>query len=318
MTVQIGILAQTGMLLDELLEQIAGSNLQDAVITLSNAAVDHKTSTVLHKGRPLGFSFIDDCEYDELDLLIVLESGTVVEAYKEKLHRATCPIIGMSKSLRILSPETFTGEIPQSTVIGVLEPAATALLQVLPDKKLEALDCKVLCSAELFGLAGIQELAAQTAKLLNVQPVENKVFSKQLPFNFFPIAENQFGRDLEAALKAQLHVAFDISDVSIEGVQMPVFHGQTVLVSAIFADEVDLPIMIEAWQGSERIQYTNNTSAVSHLALTETDMSMVVSQAKVSDHDAYRLDFWLILDENPVVVRESLIPLSELLLKNSL
>lgn len=83
------------------------------------------------------------------------------------------------------------------------------------------------------GAKGISELATQTAKLLNVQPIESKVFSQQIAFNLLP----QVGELLESGYTLEeTEIASGIQKVlgdhalEVEPgiIQAPVFFGDTI------------------------------------------------------------------------------------------
>ena len=319
MVKRISIISQQGALLEGLLDEIAASSFQDAQISLINAAVDCKTSSVLHKGRPLGFSFIDDYTFEEDDLVLILESDIVVSAYCDQLAAISCPVIGFYKDISSLKPMLYQGGTNStSSVYGVLEPMVSALKMLLKGFTIEALDIKAMFSAELMGQAGITELASQTAKLLNSQPLEHHVFGKQLPFNFYPILGNPLSQHLQDSLVGQFELAFDISEIHLLPLQMPVFHGQTLLVSTILSDAVDLSNLLAQWDADERIALIKDPLSVSHLEIANVDANVMVGCYSISASDEHRLDFWVTIDENPFMISETLMPLSELLLNNSL
>lgn len=316
---KIGIVAQEGSLLETYLDALGESSLSDAEVALYSASSDHQSASIMYKGRPLPFSAIADVDFADTDLVVVLDNAVVVEAYQSIFESVVCPVIGLQQSLAPLKPELYSGQQPKANTCGVLDAAVSSIQSAIGSVELESLDVKMFCSAESVGQAGVQELAAQTARLLNAQPLENRVFSKQLPFNCFPMSEHQAGRDMEVAFKKEAGQVFKTDAVSSEAIQMPFFHGKTLLVSAVFASSSDVKSFVEQPAGdSSFIKVMNKATDVSHLALTDEDAIAAVAEVRAFEFDDNRVDFWLILEENKVVVHQSLMPLSELLLKNSL
>ncbi|MDH5359364.1 MAG: aspartate-semialdehyde dehydrogenase [Gammaproteobacteria bacterium] len=82
------------------------------------------------------------------------------------------------------------------------------------------------------GDAGVSELASQTARLLNVQPIEPKAFSNQIAFNLIPqvgeLLDSGYTRD-ETEITAGIQKIFSDHALEIEPAitQVPVFFGDT-------------------------------------------------------------------------------------------
>ncbi len=88
-----------------------------------------------------------------------------------------------------VNPEALA-EAAGGGVVATPSASAVALAVVLKplhdNAGLRQVDVVSLQAVSAFGKAGIEELASQTAKLLNALPVENKVFSRQIAFNILP------------------------------------------------------------------------------------------------------------------------------------
>jgi aspartate-semialdehyde dehydrogenase len=315
MSKTIGILAKPGLLLDAYIKAFEQSAINDEDIQLITASQD-QGDTVMVKGRPKGFTYIESFDLDSLDLMVVLESHWVVDAYAEILKRLDCQLVGLASMLKPLSPSIYEGGVNESPVVGVHEPEVSALKQVFGDQQLEALDCKVLYSADWLGQTGVETLAKQTARLLNAQPVEEDIFPHQLPFNLYPLADSM-GQDQMTVLNEAFGTGFDCEEVSVEAVQLPVFHGQTLLVNAIFSQTVNIETFAAAWQ-SLNVHYQQNDRAYSQLSLSEIDEDIILARVKTQPFDENRMDFWLTFDRYQWLVNQTLMPVSEILLNPAL
>ncbi|MCY4044418.1 MAG: Asd/ArgC dimerization domain-containing protein [Cellvibrionales bacterium] len=315
MSKTLGILAKPGLLLDAYIQAFEQSVIKDSEIELLTASQD-QGDTVMVKGRPKGFTFIESIDPNQLDLLLVLESHWVVDAYTEVLNRLDCQIIGLASMLKPLSPVLFDGGVNGEKVMGVQEPEVSAIASALAGRALEALDCKVLYSADWLGQMGIETLAKQTARLLNAQSIEEDIFPHQLPFNLYPLADAA-GQDQMVVLTEAFSQGFDCDEISVDAVQLPVFHGQTLLVNAIFSESVDLDAFEPVWQAAG-MHFQKNDRAYSQLRLSEIDENAIIARTKLHAFDENRLDFWLTFDRYQWLVNQSLMPLSEILLNPAL
>ena len=85
------------------------------------------------------------------------------------------------------------------------------------------------------GKAGVNELASQTAKLLNAQPVESGIFTRQIAFNVLPQVgapePGDYNREERGLMDAMRRV-FAAPDLGINptAVQLPLFFGHAMAV----------------------------------------------------------------------------------------
>ena len=313
----VAILASEGLSLEALLEAWGESCLSEMPLQLL-AVADNPSASVMYAGRPLFFQPLEAYDFGQTALLIVLESDLVVQGYQSLLQGVKCPVLGFRADLQSLDVQMYTGGFPQQAVIGLPLPPVQALLQVLQGNACEALDLVLMYPAALLGQAGIQELASQAARLLNVQAVEHKVFHKQLAFNYYPLTETQLGRELEQGLREDCRRLFADAQTHLRTVQMPVFHGVGMSVSAVLAEPVDIDALKEAWSADGMIDFHESTEGLSNLDVVQRDTLLTLGDVRLSEHDEYRLDFWLGFDEAKFGVGQNLISVAEILLKHHL
>ena len=99
--------------------------------------------------------------------------------------------------------------------------------------------------AASFGKTGIEQLAGQTARLLNGQPLEKSQRELQLAFNLLPqngaIGEDGYTSQ-ESRLISQTKRLLDNPDLQINAtaIQAPTFYGQAQSIEIGFAYPVDI------------------------------------------------------------------------------
>ncbi|CAA0107351.1 USG-1 protein [BD1-7 clade bacterium] len=316
---KIAVVCQEGLPLDAFLDGLSESALVDAQVNLVGVTHEAASSSAMFNGRPLAFGMIDDVDFSDADLIVVLESSLVVEASAAKLKAVSCPVLGFERDLESLGPQSFdVAGVGSAKVIGLQQPAVLALKLLLPDSQLEGVDVTAFYPVSLFGKAGVNELAAQTARLLNVQPLEHQLFETQMPFNYFPLSAMDQMAELEAHTARELSAAFDTDDVHVKAFQMPVFHGQGLAVSVIMTDEVDLDVLIEAFESNPVVDYRASNKQLSNYEVVQQPGKLMVGDLRKSAVDPHRLDLWLGFDENQFAIGQTLISVAELLLKHYL
>ncbi|CAH0534065.1 Aspartate-semialdehyde dehydrogenase 2 [Vibrio stylophorae] len=140
------------------------------------------------------------------------------------------------------------------------------------------------------GKKGVDELAGQTARLLNGMPAENNVYSKQIAFNCLPqiddMLDNGYTREeMKMVLETQKIFADDSIAVNPTCVRVPVFYGHAEAlhietmqpISAEEArllleraagvevfDEMDFPTQVENALGSDAVMVSRIRQDISH------------------------------------------------------
>lgn len=319
MSARVAIIANTDdLLLEALLEAWADSVLLDTQIVLVSPAAN-VDETVLYNGSPLAFVDIADFDFGQVDGVIVLCPAIVVEAYKSILAGLSCPVLGFMDSLACLQPVLFDEGVSEgAVVVGVLQAPVAALQYVLADISSESIDVTVLYPASLYGRQGVQELATQTTRLLNVQPVEGGVFEEQLPFNYYPMSANSVGEHLEEQLLEELGLVFVGQDIHVTAMQMPVFYGVSMLVSAVLENEAEPKTLQGIWSKKQLISYQDSAKQLSNISALDHNGRIILGNVRKSHADNYRIDFWIGLDDVKFSANYNLISAAEFLLKHHL
>lgn len=102
-------------------------------------------------------------------------------------------------------------------------PIALILHQLATLSPVESCIANVVQPASEFGQEGVEELAAQTVNVLNIQTVAKKVFDRQVAFNLFPAADGH-----EAFIVEQVRGITDPrTELAMLVTQGTIFHGHT-------------------------------------------------------------------------------------------
>ncbi len=319
MAAKVAIIASEGsLLLEALLEAWPDSALAESRFFLVSPSASEQES-VMFDGRPVTFEDIATFDFDQVQCAIVLVPSIVVEAYKEIILGAKCRILGFLDNLASVQPERFTGELEKNNhCFGVVQAPIAVMEYVLEGLECESLEATVLYPASFYGKQGVQELAAQTTRLLNAQVFESHLFGQQMPFNYFPMSANPLGAEIEQQIILELGMVFPDLDVHIKAIQMPVFYGLSLLVSVVLGKEVDIEGLKSNWLKKELISYQDSTKELSVMAVANQNGDIILGDLRKNATDNYRLDFWLGVDDVKFSVVHGLISAAEFLLKHHL
>jgi aspartate-semialdehyde dehydrogenase len=115
-------------------------------------------------------------------------------------------------------------------------PIALILHQVERLSPIESCTATVIQPASELGQEGVEELAAQTISVLNIQTVPQSVFDRQLAFNLYPALERN-----EEFIVSQIRALTDPrTQLALMITQGTIFHGHTFLLFIKTRDELDV------------------------------------------------------------------------------
>nr|WP_246386516.1 Asd/ArgC dimerization domain-containing protein [Litorivivens lipolytica] len=194
-------------------------------------------------------------------------------------------------------------------------PALSALAPVLDGllagNELLSVSALICESASAQGEQGTRQLAAETARLLNGQGLEGD--GPQMAFNLLPgMLEN--AERLEQGLQDLLGI--DLSVCRLDSVQLPLFYGQGIHLTATLAQPVMLDACVESWR-ELGVHIVENKKNFSTVTLAEDDR-IHVSKIQAGRKGEHSLRAWIIADN----VRKSAVVnttrLIEILIKSSI
>jgi aspartate-semialdehyde dehydrogenase len=210
----------------------------------------------LASGRSLGKSVefggrslrvIDAATFDfkRAQLGLFSAGGDVSALYAPKAAAAGCVVIDNTSQFRyeadipLVVPEVNAAAIAQYQTRGIIANPNCSTIQMVVALKpihdavgIERINVATYQSVSGAGRKAVEELAAQTAQLLNGRPVEAKVLQRQIAFNCIPqidkFLDNGYTKE---EMKMQWETCKIFGDESIRvnatAVRVPVFYGHS-------------------------------------------------------------------------------------------
>ncbi|MWP46580.1 aspartate-semialdehyde dehydrogenase [Gilliamella sp. Pas-s27] len=309
----VGATGQVGSALVELLQQ---RGLQDNNLKIENLYLvgsDNSAGEIVRfSGKNL--TVIDSAQMDwsECHFAFFVAGAKTSEKYAQVAAEAGCVVIDASgyfaeqDHIPLVVPKVNNSvltEYRNENIIAVASATVCQLLRCVASLTdmalLTNLHVTSFIPASLYGKSGVDELAGQSARLLNGMPVDNQLFDKQLAFNLLPISHEQ--DDAILGEKSQVNQIRKVLSnyelpVSIESVIVPVFYGvsQAINVSSSLPIELD---MARFGEFGVEVQGDNLPTPVTEVS-TESESQLTIKLANLRHSYGHyeQIQFWSVAD----------------------
>lgn len=256
----VGATGQVGSALVELLQQdnlaqanrfeienlylVGSDNSEGEIVRFSGKNLTVVDSNQMDWGQCHFAFFVAGVKTSETYAQIAAQSGCIViDASGYFVDEDHIPLVVPKVNNNVLT------EYRNENIIAVASATVCQLLRCITPltdiELLTNLHVTNFIPSSLYGKSGVDELAGQSARLLNGMPVENAIFDNQLAFNLLPISHQT--EHLTLSEKSQVNQIRKVMNnyqlpVSIESIIVPVFYGlaQSVNVSSSLHIELDM------------------------------------------------------------------------------
>lgn len=249
-SLRLALAGATGLVGTAIRERLAESETQPSELLLL-ASSESAGQRLEYRGRYLVVTDLAEFDFHKADLVVFAVPLAVVATQAQRAVEAGCRVVDLSGhfltdlNVPLLCPSVNpVGRAPVAALPGAIAMQVASLLAApVADELLAGVDLVALLPAALAGRAGMDELAGQTAALLNVQTPATDVFMERLAFQLLSVGAQPQGSSHQAQTQGAvlaLKRLFGLSlPVSCQAFWVPVFHGLTVAVTLSFNEEVD-------------------------------------------------------------------------------
>jgi aspartate-semialdehyde dehydrogenase len=212
------------------------------------------------KGKYVTVRDLAEFDFSKAQIGLFSAGASVSAEYAPKAGAAGCVVIDNTSQFRydddipLVVPEVNPHAIARYTARGIIANPNCSTIQMLVALKplhdaagIERINVATYQAVSGTGKEAIEELAAQTAQLLNGKPVESKVYPKQIAFNALPhidvFQENGYTKEeMKMVWETRKIMEDDAILVNPTAVRVPVFYGHSEAVhietrSKLTADE---------------------------------------------------------------------------------
>ncbi len=213
------------------------------------------------KRVPFGDSYIQvenlaDFDFSKVQIGLFSPGASVSAEYAPKAAAAGCVVIDNTSQFRydddipLVVPEVNPHAVAQYTNRGIIANPNCSTIQMLVALKpihdavgIERINVATYQAVSGTGKEAIEELATQTAHLLNAQPIEAKVYPKQIAFNVIPqidvFMDNGYTKEeMKMVWETKKIMGDDSIRVNPTCVRVPVFYGHSEAVHIETRDKI--------------------------------------------------------------------------------
>ena len=302
---RLALAGATGFLGTALRERLAESQSQPAELHLL-ASAESAGTRLEYAGRYLVVGDLAEFDFHAADAVVFATPAPVTAAHAERARAAGCKVLDFSgcyladMDVPLLCPGVSPGSRADVTAFpGAIALQLAALLATpVADELLAAVDITAILPASLAGRAGVDELASQTAALLNTREPQAQVFPDRLAFQLLMAGNQAYGsshQSLGQGAVLALKRLFGLSlPVSCQACFAPVFHGLTLNVLLTCHEEVDEG-RVETWLDDAGISLLPQDAGACLLP-EEAGAGIYAFMPRDVTRDPHKIRLWLVAD----------------------
>ena len=243
-TVDVAVVGATGAVGEAMIEILEQRNFP--VGTLYALASERSVGKALRfRGKTVTVTNLAEFDFAQTPIALFSAGGSVSAEFAPKAAAAGCVVIDNTSHFRrdddipLVVPEVNPGAIAGYTARGIIANPNCSTIQMLVALKpiydavgITRINVATYQAVSGTGKAAIEELAGQTARLLNGQPVETNVYPQQIAFNALPhidtFQDNGYTRE-EMKMVWETQKIFDDAEIQVNPtcVRVPVFFGHS-------------------------------------------------------------------------------------------
>lgn len=210
------------------------------------------------QGRQYDLKDVAGFDFATCQLAFFVGSDALAASHAGRAAEAGCVVIDTSRAFAgdeavpLVIPEVNALAIADYSQRGILRSPDcntimlwTVLHEVHAHYRFNRLQLTACQAVSRKGRDGVEELARQTANLLNTRPLEPRVFPQQIAFNLLPLTapvidSGYSGDELLLINETRRLLSETPLEISPTVIQVPVFFGDTLLVHAEADIEIDV------------------------------------------------------------------------------
>ncbi|MFT5573540.1 MAG: aspartate-semialdehyde dehydrogenase [Cryomorphaceae bacterium] len=197
------------------------------------------------KGKTIKIQDLAEFDFSQAQIALFSAGGSISAQYAPKAAAAGCVVIDNTSRFRydddkpLIVPEVNPEAIAQYKATNIIANPNCSTIQMLVALKpiydavgIERINVCTYQAVSGSGKPAMEELASQTAALLNAKKVETKVYPKQIAFNAIPqidvFMDNGYTKEeMKMVWETKKIMADDSIEVNPTAVRIPVFFGHS-------------------------------------------------------------------------------------------
>ncbi|MEP4485030.1 MAG: aspartate-semialdehyde dehydrogenase [Halioglobus sp.] len=207
-------------------------------------------------GNSVRVTDLAEFDFSQVQIGLFSAGGDISEQYAPKAAAAGCVVVDNTSHFRqepdipLVIPEVNPEALADYSIRNIIANPNCSTIQMLVALKpiydavgIERINVATYQAVSGTGKEAVEELAGQTARLLNGQEIESKVYPKQIAFNVLPhidtFQDNGYTRE-EMKMVWETQKIFDDPSLMVNPtcVRVPVFYGHSEAVHIETVDKI--------------------------------------------------------------------------------
>ena len=294
-------------------------------------------SRIQFNGKSIVVQDLSTFDFSQAQIGLFSAGGSVSADYAPKAAAAGCVVIDNTSHFRrdndipLVVPEVNAGRVKDYSDRNIIANPNCSTIQMLVALKpiydavgISRINVSTYQAVSGAGKRGVEELANQTARLLNANPIETDIFPKQIGFNAIPhigdFQDNGFTlEEMKMIWETQKIFEDDEIQVNPTCVRIPVFYGHSEAVHIETRGKItarEAAQLLKEFPGIELIDESVDggyPTAVSDSAGTD---GVFVGRIREDLHLDTGLDLWVVSDNVRKGAALNSIQIAEVLIKH--
>jgi len=296
-------------------------------------------SKVSFKGKRLTVQNLAEFDFSQAQIGLFSAGASISEIYAPKAAAAGCIVIDNTSQFRydgdipLVVPEVNPDRIADYKARGIIANPNCSTIQMLVALKpiydavgIERINVCTYQAVSGTGKEAIEELAQQTANLLNAKPIDKKVYPKQIAFNVLPhidvFQENGYTKEeMKMVWETRKIMGDDTIQVNPTAVRVPVFFGHSEAVHIETRDKMTAVQCRELLSRAPGVVVLDERKDGGYpTAVTEGANNDPVYVGRIREDISHPrgLDLWVVADNVRKGAALNSIQIAEILVKNYL
>jgi len=280
-----------------------------------------------------------DFDFSKVQIGLFSAGASISEVYAPKAAAAGCVVIDNTSQFRydddipLVVPEVNPHAIAGYKSRGIIANPNCSTIQMLVALKpirdavgIERINVATYQAVSGTGKEAIEELAGQTANLLNARPIKKEVYPKQIAFNVLPqidvFLDNGYTKE-EMKMVWETRKIFEDDSIQVNptAVRVPVFYGHSEAVHIETGEKITAEKARELLSGADGIVVLDDRNDGGYpTAVTEGANNDPVYVGRIREDISHEkgLDLWVVADNVRKGAALNSVQIAEILIKEYL
>jgi aspartate-semialdehyde dehydrogenase len=289
--------------------------------------------------RLLTVQDLAEFDFSKAQIGLFSAGASISEVYAPKAAAAGCVVIDNTSQFRydddipLVVPEVNPHAIADHKVRGIIANPNCSTIQMMVALKpikdavgIERINVATYQAVSGTGKEAIEELAGQTANLLNARPIKTEVYPKQIAFNVLPhidvFLDNGYTKE-EMKMVWETRKIFEDDDIEVNptAVRVPVFFGHSEAVHIETGEKITAEKARELLSSAEGVVVLDDRDDGGYAtAVTEgaNNDPVYVSRIREDISHPKGLDMWVVADNVRKGAALNSVQIAEILIKEYL